>query len=626
MKKLLFVLMTLCMVSLVSSMLLPQKFNVRKPDMRAGEILFSPANDAELACCEQFAYENNATIHKVTRVLPIYLLRFESVVSKTTLSQLAKTDVDAYWHEFEKCRVQVLAMCEKLSSTGAVNFAQPNLLYYITYTPDDPYFTDDGDYLMESAPDQYGYFITRCERAWDFSRGNRNTKLCIIDSGSDIDHPDLLANVWVNQGEDIDGDGEPYDLDDVNYIDDDGNGYVDDLNGYDFVGGNVGDDTDDITEEDFNPDVHYFGDDGWGEPDPSVGDGIASSMWMPADAGVAHGTHCAGISAAVMDNGSDFAGGCGGAVSLIAVRVMTPEGTGNSADMVAGVEYAAIIGADVASMSFGGGFGSSDPALETACNFAYAGDVALIAASGNEGGMFGVSSPASMSICLAVGSFTSSLARSDFSNYGPELDVLASGGESSLWTGEVSEVVWSTWVRSVAEADSIGTVDPGTHAIAGMVGTSMACPHAAGLAALIRSINPTLSNEEVYDIMRSTAHDIGTPGFDEETGFGIVDFGAACSVATAGITECKPTAHAIANVFPNPANPTAEITVDVPKTGNLHVEIFDVQGKSVARLFDGVANAGTLKLRVPENLPSGTYTAKISGVSANTNLKLTILK
>jgi len=496
----------------------------KKPDMRIGEILFSPIDENSMDGIEKFAVEHDAKISKVTRVLPIYLMEFPPVISASEIQKLADTkNYKKLWNEYNKCRNQVLEFAKSLENTHLVKYAQPNFIYYAQYTPDDPYFVDDGMYGPDEGVDQYASFIENVQEGWDYSLGSRDVLLCIIDSGVDVDHPDLSANIWVNPGEDIDHDGELYDYDDLNGIDDDGDGYVDDLFGYDFVGGNTGDifSPGDPAEEDWNPDIHYNGDDGWGEPDPSCGSG--SSM---TDMGVSHGTHCAGIAGAVIDNGLDFAGGCG-IVSIVPVRVMNAGGSGNSADLISGVEYAAIIGADVASMSFGGMMGTVDTALVEACQYAYLRGVALIAASGNEG-TEGVSSPASSQYTLAVGSFNSDLQRSWFSNYGTTLDVLAGGGDATSdgWTTTYTEVIWSTWVRSVYEADSTGGT-PGEHTLAGEAGTSMACPQAAGLAALIKSALPDISPDSVYNIIRNTAQDIGTPGWDIETGYGIIDYGAA---------------------------------------------------------------------------------------------------
>ena len=526
----------------------------KKPDMRIGEILFSPIDENSMDGIEKFAAEHNAKITKVTRVLPIYLMEFPPVISASEIQKLADNkNYKKLWNEYNKCRSQVLEFAKSLENTHLVKYAQPNFIYYAQYTPDDPYFVDDGMYGPDEGVDQYASFIENVQEGWDYSLGSRDVLLCIIDSGVDVDHPDLSDNIWVNPGEDIDSDGELYDLDDLNGIDDDGDGYVDDLFGYDFVGGNTGDASDDSTEEDWNPDIHYAGDDGWGEPDPSCGDGLASSIWMPADGGVGHGTHCAGIADAVMDNDTLFAGAAGHC-SILPVRVMNAEGQGMMTDIVSGIEYAVLVGADVISLSLGG-FGGSDPGMAAAIAMAHNADIPVIAASGNMGFIpgAGVSYPASDSLTLAVGSTTSGLERSSFSQYGPELDVMATGGDATMM-GEMTEVIWSTYVLSVATADSLG-VTPGTHSIAGEAGTSMATPFVAGLAGLILSADPDLSADSVYAIIRNTATDMGIAGRDDETGYGVVNFGEAVRTAVEAVSEAPKVPESIGfSVFPNPAN------------------------------------------------------------------------
>ncbi len=597
----------------------------KKPDMRIGEILFSPIDESNLTAFEEIAEQNNGKIHKVTRKLPIYMMTFTPAVSSNYLHELHnQKNYRKFWEEYENCRRKVFSMVEMLESTDMVEYAQPNYLYYIAYTPNDPHFIDDGDYRPEMGPDQYGWFIANAPVGWDYTTGSRDVLLCIIDSGVDVDHPDLEGNIWVNPGEDIDHDGEHYDLDDVNGIDDDGNGYIDDLFGYDFVGGNTGNwsDTDDPAEEDWNPDIHYNGDDGWGEPDPSVGDGVGSIMGT--DVGVSHGTHCAGIAGAVMDNEYMFAGGSGGAVSLVPVRSMNPEGSGNSGDLVAGIEYAANIGADVASMSFGSAFGA-DPAIEAACQYAFNNNVTLIVASGNDGSN-SVSSPASHSSTLAVGSFNADRLRTSFSNYGDALDVLASGGDSEGgWASmEITEVVWSTWVLSVADAETSFGV-PGDHTLSGQIGTSMACPHAAGLAALLKALVPDASPDSIYKIMRYTAQDVGTPGWDMETGYGIIDFGAACA-SVSGISEKTPERIGLLTVSPNPANPTAEIKLILKESGDVKLEVFSIDGRMVNRIHNGYLPSGEHRFIIPDDLPSGIYTARVKTVNFDKNVKFTVVR
>jgi len=584
----------------------------RKPDMKIGEIVFSPRNDEALDEIQQIALKNRGRIFRATKILKIYVMTFEPPFPLEEMQVLATSDVENFFEKYRICRQQIFSMIDLLENKNLVEFAQPNYYYYICdYTPNDPYFIDDGNYLPDGGADQYGSFITNCPAGWEISTGDPDVLLCIIDSGVDVDHPDLSDNIWINPGEDIDGDGVLYDYDDLNGIDDDGNGYVDDLFGYDFAGGNTGATTDDVSEEDWNPDIHYSGDDGWGTPDPSCGDGIAESMLTPPDMGVGHGTHCAGIAGAVMDNELMFAG-AGGHISIVPVRTHNPEGSGLSSDMAAGIEYAAIIGADVASMSFGGMFGTSDPAIESACNYAYSNGVVLVAASGNEGGMFGVSSPASLPTTLAVGSFNHAEERSSFSNYGAELDVLASGGESNMWTSEMTEVVWSTFVISVAGAGTTA-YSPGDHTIEGEVGTSMACPQAAGLAALIKSVNRTLSPDSVYAIIRNTARDIGTPGRDDETGYGIIDFGAALVAASADVKETQKPKNISMKISPNPANPTALISIELQKSQSGILKIANIAGKTETVLHSGIFHNGINIFRTPNNLKSGIYFAKFDG-------------
>jgi len=615
MRRVLWTIVVLFALSAVASAMVGM-YSGRKPDMRVGELLFKPKNDDALPAIKEFAARHGGKIHRVTRVLDIYLMYFEPVVARDEIERLSRGDnYRKFWKEYEKCRQQVFDVVAELERTGLVAYAQPNYIYYITYTPNDPYFVDDGAYGPDEGPDQYGFFITNCEGGWDFTTGSRDVLLCIIDSGVDVDHPDLADNIWVNPGEDIDGDGELYDFDDLNGVDDDGDGYVDDLFGYDFVGGNVGSMADTI-QEDWNPDIHYYGDDGWGEPDPSCGQGSDST-----DVGVSHGTHCAGIAGAVMDNELDFAGAAGH-VSIVPVRAMTPAGSGYSSDIAKGIEYAAIIGADVASMSFG--MIASDSAIDNACQIAYEHGVALIAASGNFG-MSIVFSPASSPYTLAVGSFNSDRERSDFSNYGSALDVLAAGGDATSdgWTTTYTEVIWSTWVRSVYEAESLG-VEPGTHAIAGEAGTSMAAPQASGLAALIKSLCPDISPDSVYNIIRNTAQDVGTPGWDPQTGYGIIDFQAALSSISAVKESPKPNQIAM-EIFPNPANPTATVKITLDKPQRLSVKIYDVSGKMVANLFTGELDAGTHSFSTPP-LKSGEYTVRVASTRFAKTQKLTIVK
>jgi PKD repeat protein len=161
-------------------------------------------------------------------------------------------------------------------------------------------------------------------------------------------------------------------------------------------------------------------------------------------------------------------------------------------------------GADVINMSLGGGAYTSScdtQPLASASNQAVDNGVVVFAASGNGYYDNALSSPACGSKVIAVGAVTESDGRVSFSNEGRELDIVAPGVSI---TSTIRGGAWATYQ-----------------------GTSMATPHAAGVAALVLQTNPSFSPTQVRNILQSTAVDLGTAGFDTIYGYGRVDAYAA---------------------------------------------------------------------------------------------------
>ncbi len=205
-----------------------------------------------------------------------------------------------------------------------------------------------------------------------------------------------------------------------------------------------------------------------------------------------HGTHVAGTVAAV-DNSIGVVGVAPQA-SLLAAKVLNRQGSGYISDVIAGIEYCVMSGADVISMSLGT---SSDvQAMHDAVDVAYAAGVLLVAAAGNDYGG-SVSYPAAYDSVIAVSATTSTDALASFSNVGPEVELAAPGVD-----------VLSTW-----KGGSYATLS----------GTSMATPHVSGVAALAIEANPLLSNVEVRALLQNTADDLGAAGRDSYYGYGLVD-------------------------------------------------------------------------------------------------------
>ena len=209
-----------------------------------------------------------------------------------------------------------------------------------------------------------------------------------------------------------------------------------------------------------------------------------------------HGTHCAGIAAATINNTLGIAGISQSAI--MAEKVLDSDGSGSSSTTAEAIRHAADSGADIISMSLGAA--ESTHIMEEACRYAWEKGCILVAAAGNDGTSL-VSYPAAYDTVIAVGSVGKTGLRSPFSNYGTNLELVAPG-------------------------ESILSTAPGnTYSLKS--GTSMACPHVSGVAALVLSRYPGMSNLEVRKRLADTADDLGSPGKDARYGYGLVNAFAA---------------------------------------------------------------------------------------------------
>ena len=124
------------------------------------------------------------------------------------------------------------AAAARYAADPHVVWAQPSFAVSPDLTANDPFLASSGSWGQPYA-DLWGILRVRAPEAWDLSQGE-GVLVAVNDTGIDIDHPDLAPNVWVNPGEDLDGNGR-VDAADRNGVDDDANGFVDDLNGFDFA-------------------------------------------------------------------------------------------------------------------------------------------------------------------------------------------------------------------------------------------------------------------------------------------------------------------------------------------------------------------------------------------------------
>ncbi|MDD5529022.1 MAG: S8 family peptidase [bacterium] len=221
-----------------------------------------------------------------------------------------------------------------------------------------------------------------------------------------------------------------------------------------------------------------------------------------------HGTACAGIAAATINNSKGIAGVSN--ARLYALRVSNAT-TPDMAKVAQSIQWCIDNGVNIISMSLS--FDAGSATLQTKCDAAWAAGIILFAASGNNGQEL-IRYPAGYSSVIAVGSITKLDARSTFSNYGTHLDLVAPGG-----------------AHTGTQTDDIACPILGNQYTTGY-GTSFSTPNAAGAAALIWSLKPSLTNTQLRALMENTATDLGTAGWDKEYGYGKVDIAAALAGET----------------------------------------------------------------------------------------------
>ncbi|HEY9843280.1 MAG: S8 family serine peptidase [Candidatus Sericytochromatia bacterium] len=354
----------------------------------------------------------------------------------------------------------------RLAARPGVRFVEAVASYHLpaheNLAPPGPDFQ-----LLDFRPDdpeyrfQWNMRSIGMEKAWELTRSAAEVTVAVIDSGVDPDHPELAT--YLLPLEDIWGE----------------------FAGSDRLANRL---TGDV--------IDYAGRDGNG-----------------------HGTHVTGVIAAVLNNGEGVAGIAGGGVKVLPIKVTNLTGATNSVLLVAGLRRAIDRGAQVINMSIGAISAAeqvNSQALTEAVQLAHARGIVVVAASGNEsqrasGQISGVTVPAAYADVIAVGACNEAGGVADYSNGGPEVDLLAPGGDSD-------NLVLSTWPTYPTLENLQRRVRSLDYAMAS--GTSMASPHVSAVAALLLAREPQLSPEQVRARLVATAEDVGQPGYDEDSGYG----------------------------------------------------------------------------------------------------------
>jgi serine protease len=255
-----------------------------------------------------------------------------------------------------------------------------------------------------------------------------------------------------------------------------------------------------------------------------------------------HGTHVAGTIAQATNNGEGAAGVAYGA-RIMPLRVLDSAGSGDSVAIAKAIRYAARNDADVINLSLEFELDvvpSEIPEILAAIRFAHRRGALIVGAAGNGFGRR-VAYPARADQVIAVGATTRSGCRSDYSNGGPDLDLVAPGGGVDAEPRATQEVEVcnpngaSDWIfQETFRGRSVQSFGMPR----GYEGTSMAAPHVSAIAALVIAtgkLGPDPSPNALQTHIQATARDLGRPGVDGRYGFGLVDAARAlrCPPATA---------------------------------------------------------------------------------------------
>ncbi|MFX0063386.1 MAG: S8 family serine peptidase [Candidatus Hermodarchaeota archaeon] len=349
---------------------------------------------------------------------------------------------------------------------------------------------------LNQSPQDFWYLERiHLQGAWQVTKGSSDIIVAIIDSGINRTHEDLQGTLWINPSE-VDG----------NAIDDDGNGYIDDINGWDFHDN---------------------------DNDPLVGTPI---HW--------HGTFVAGLITA--QNNAQGVVGVAPNVKIMDLRILdennilAPE---NLQLFIDAIEYAVENGAEIINLSLSL-VGTPPPAFINAIDNAKSNGTIIVGVTGNQNS--NVTFPGSHPDVIAVAATNFQNQKANYSNYGPETELSAPGGDPNEPTED--------WISSTYSK-------PGEPLYAAAYGTSFACPLVTGTIALMLSIYPTLNLTEVLNILHQTAIDLGIPGKDNYFGYGLVNASAAVSMAASMNPDYTSSSSSTSTSEPSLTTPTPAFTV-----------------------------------------------------------------
>jgi serine protease len=390
-------------------------------------------------------------------------------VAKGPVVNKSNIDMNLYFEIRCKRGKNIEDFINDLHATGFFELVEPSYVDKMFFTPNDP-----------SLSSQYFLKNIKAYEAWDITQGSESVIIAIVDSGGDLDHPDLIDNIYSNPLDPIDG------------IDNDNNGFIDDNRGWDFMGA----DTLNINDPQFA-----------GDNNPNL-----------TKAGIiAHGANVAGCAGARANNGIGGAG-VGFKSKLLITKHSADNQKANSLSIYRGYDgilYAASMGAKVINCSWGGSFRSQ--IAQDIVNYVTNLGSLVVAAAGNENTRE-PGYPASYDNVLSVAAVDKNNVRASFSNYGSTVDISAPG--VGIYTTAFDNTYTTTQ------------------------GTSFSSPIVAGAAALVAAKFPSYTPQQIAEQLRVTSNSsllyASNAGFANSLGKGLLDVYQALTASSPALRASSP--------------------------------------------------------------------------------------
>lgn len=416
------------------------------PVLLVSSLLLQPV--ASYARSDHEVRESTIVYKLKENATPQQLKRFNSLVNQNNIiykRTISGVGIDVV--KLKNIKGFEKSFSDEILNSGAVKFAEPDVSIPHEVIPNDTFYNQQWHHTTINSPD-----------AWETVKGSANIMVCVLDTGVDTDHPDLIGNLLTG----------------INFASTLGDGET---------------------------------------PNPAWGTNIVEDY-------LGHGTGTSGTIGAVGDN-LEGVSGVAWDIGITPVKINfndDPDGNGNAyySDMIQGIEWCADQGAKVANLSYGGAdyFGIAE-----AAQYLRDSGGLLFMSAGNAGIYHNTNSFPDYSSFVAVGATDNSNLLTNFSEYGPYIDVVAPGSYIRTTYLEGKYVSYS--------------------------GTSFSSPIAAGIAALVYSIDPSFTPAEVESYIFNTATDLGNYGEDDYFGHGLVNAGAAIFAASNPIVNVPPVVDAV---------------------------------------------------------------------------------